>query len=357
MMRSRRVWMLALTALALVLAGCSRMAPGSWPGVSVGDDTVWVAYQQQVFAVALENGGQRWAFPVEPDSKRTFFAAPQLTADRTALIVGGYDGVLYALDPANGQERWSFTAAQDRYIGAALVTPDFIYAPNADGTLYALDLEGRPVWTFATQAALWAPPVTDGETLFVSSLDHHLYALDARTGQERWRAALDGALPASPTLVDGVLYVGELANEVTALNAADGSVRWTAPVAAWVWHSPVPLGDDALVVGDMEGHVYALTRAEGRVRWQAQVDGAIIGAPLVADGTVFVTTRAGMLAALDAANGQVRWQKPLVEDGTIEAGPVLTPEGLLLVAPSDAKAPLLAVQPDGTVVWTFSLEK
>ena len=357
MMRFRRVWIGILTALALTVAGCSRIAPGSWPGVAVGPETVWVAYQQQVFAVARETGVARWAFPLQPERDQLFFAAPQLTPDGQTLVVGGYDGVLYGLDPATGAEKWTFTAARDRYIAAALVTEQGIYAPNGDGTLYALTLQGTPRWTFTAEAALWAPPATDGETLYLASLDHHLYALDAATGQEQWRVNLEGALPATPTLLDGVLYVGELATQVAAVDAADGTVLWQTPVAAWVWHSPTPLGDDRLVVGDMDGHVYALRRDDGGIVWQAQVEGGVIGAPAVHDDTVFVTTRAGLLVALDATSGAVRWQRQVHEEASIEAGPVVVPDLGLLLAPSDAANPLLAVGFDGQPLWSFVPEK
>ncbi len=351
-----RVWFgLALLA-AVAAAGCSRIAPGSWPGVGVDDETVWVAYQQQVHAVARNTGALRWSFPQEPERNRLFFAPPRLTADGQRLIVGGYDKVLYALDPNTGAVQWTFDRAQDRYIGAVLVTPNAIYAPNADGTLYALEPNGQLRWTFTTQAALWAPPATDGQRLYLASMDHHLYALDAATGKELWRLKMEGALTSTPTLLDGVLYVGELATQVAAVDAAQGQVLWQTPTDAWVWHSPTPLGDDALVVGDMEGQVYALARGDGQVRWQTEVPGGVIGAPAVVEDTVFVTTRQGQLVALDAASGAVKWTKALAE-AAIEAGPLPVPELGLLVAPSDPKAPLLAVRSDGALVWSLTFEK
>ncbi len=357
MMRFRRGWIGLLVALALAAAGCSRIAPGSWPGVTVGEDTVWVAYQQQVYAVAKETGAPRWAFPLQPERDQTFFAAPQRTPDGQTLVVGGYDHVLYGLDPATGAEQWRFTDARDRYIGAALVTEQGIFAPNGDGTLYALTRQGTLRWTFTAQAALWAPPATDGQTLYLASLDHHLYALDLATGQEKWRVNLEGALPATPTLLDGVLYVGELATQVAAVRAEDGTVLWETPVAAWVWHSPTPLGEEHLVVGDMEGHVYALRRSDGGIVWQTQVEGGVIGAPAVHDETVFVTTRAGLLIALDATNGAVRWQRQVHEDAGLEAGPIVVPDWGLLLAPSDAANPLRAVDFEGQPLWSFEPQK
>ncbi len=354
MMRARSLWMGLWLVLALVAAGCSRVAPGSWPGVTPGQDTIWVAYRQQVYAVDAHTGTQKWAYPTKPDRNQQFFAPPRLIPQNNTLVVAGYDHVLRGLDPATGQERWTFTAAEDRYIAAPLLTDTALYAPNGDGTLYALDLRGQLRWTFRAEAALWAPPATDGERLYLASLDHNLYALDTATGQPVWQVHLTGALPATPTLVDGVLYVGELAPEVAAVQADDGAVLWTTSVEAWVWHSPVPLDEERLVVGDMGGHIYALQRADGRIVWQATVEGEVVGAPLVQEDTVFVATRAGYVVALDAAKGTIRWQRLVSEKAAIEAGPLWSADGILLIAPSDPKQPLLALRPeDGSPVWTF----
>jgi outer membrane protein assembly factor BamB len=156
----------ALIALSLFLGGCATgMTPSSWNGMTADADYVYVSGGTNVYAVNLETHAEAWRFPV----KATVFSAPVLTADGQ-LLVGGYDHVLYSLDPADGSENWRFDQARDRYIGSPLVANEMIYAPNADYTLYAVDLDGDPLWSFKADQSLWGTPVTDGEFVYFGTL-------------------------------------------------------------------------------------------------------------------------------------------------------------------------------------------
>ena len=142
-------------------------------------------------------GTEIWRYPNgAPDPKKTFYAQPVLTPDGQ-LIVGGFDHILYSLDPNTGNVNWTFEGATDRYIGAALVTDQGIFAPNADGNLYALDFKKNLLWTFKSQEPLWAQPATDQscECIYVSSMDHVLYSLNSSDGGILWKTESLGGAP------------------------------------------------------------------------------------------------------------------------------------------------------------------
>jgi outer membrane protein assembly factor BamB len=44
--------------------------------------------------------------------------------------------------------------------------------------------------------------------VYFGSGDGRLYALDARTGQEKWRFKTDGGVNSSPAVAGGVVYFG-----------------------------------------------------------------------------------------------------------------------------------------------------
>jgi len=193
-----------LLSSAIALSGCSgrRFIATSWPGLTVDQNTAYLAYNQHVYAIELDNGRENWRFPTEPDNSLSFYAPPTLTDDGQ-LLVGGYDNALYSLNPESGEVNWTFDEAKNRFIDGPLVLGQTIYAPSADETLYVLGLDGSPLdWTFSTRHAQWAKPATDGETLYISSMDHHLYALDPQTGTQLWAKDLGGAIAGTPTLSD-----------------------------------------------------------------------------------------------------------------------------------------------------------
>lgn len=346
--------LLPLTLLAVLLAACGAQEAASWPGISANPEAgaAYVAYNQNVYAVDLETGKQTWRFPAER-SAFTSFAAPQLQGEH--LLVSGYDNVFYALDPANGSQRWSFGGASNRYIAPALTLDGQIYAPNADHKLYALDSAGVQQWSFTTGEPIWGQPAGNGSVVYLTSMDHMLYALDAQTGSELWRLDLGGTVVGTPLLgVDGLLYVGTLTQSVVAVDTAAEAIAWTASTEGWVW-AEAALVDDVLVVGDLDGYVYALDAATGRQLWRGETDGAITGAPTWYNDSLYVINETGSLYAFGLDGGSRQLALPESYAGALYGTPVVAGD-LLLLGLNGHESVLIALDNTGSVVWSFTPE-
>ncbi len=343
--------------LAVALNGCaggstSRMAAAGWAGVAADEETAYLAYNSHVYAISLENGNERWRFPAEADPKISFYAAPALTIDGQ-LIIGGYNNILYSLNPINGQLNWTFEQSDGRFIGGPLATENGIFAPSTDHNLYALEFDGKTMWpAFETGEQIWTAPATDFECacIYVASMDHRIYAIDAQSGAESWQTVdLGGAIVGTPSLSpDRILYTGTFAKEIIALDAKNGNELWRFSTLDWVWSSPA-LDETTLYVGDLSGTLYAVDRQTGNQLWQIQTESSIVGKPLITDSTIYFTNEAGSITAIDS-KGSARWTKTF--EGNTHAGPVAAGE-LVLVATSQPEALLIAFNANGTQKWLF----
>jgi outer membrane protein assembly factor BamB len=350
---------ITLLILASTLTACAggATAATSWPGLLVNGDIAYVAYNTHVYAIQTSNGSEQWRYPAEADNKITFYAEPVLAPDNQ-LIAGGYNNVLYGLNPSNAGVQWSFTGAKNRYIAAPLATQTGIFAPDADKKVYGLDLQGNENWAYEMKGESWAQPVADSQCkcLYVTSMDHSIYALDPANGNLIWRSGdLGGAMVGTPALDEttGTLYVGTFDKQMLAINTQDGSVVWRFPTAGWVWSGPA-LSTERLYFGDLDGNFYAVDAANGKIVWQLtpdQLDGAIAGTPLVLDNTIYFTTESGSLYAVDNA-GKKMWSQVIggkLYNGPAEAG------DLILVTPINNPDLLVAVSKDGGAKkWSFN---
>ena len=346
---------------AILLSACSGAASRgtSWPGLAADSNNAYLANGQYIYAAKLSDGSKLWQYPDKAGAQQ-FFAAPLLTPDGQ-LIVGsaGTDQGLYSLDPATGATKWSvpFTGAQDRWISAPLVINDTLYAPNNDGSLYAIKLAtGGLIWSLSIGHPLWGTPVTDGKLIFLTSLDHFLYAIDPQSQKIVWKTDLGGSAAGSPALsADAMtLYVGSFGSEVFAINAANGSTRWKANTNAWVWSNPVVNGS-TIYVTDINGQEYSLDASSGKNSWQNVVpDGPITGSPLLTMDGVIVTTESGFVYALDH-NGKVTWSTSI--GGKIYTPPVAS-GNLVIIAPLGSQYLLYAVnEKDGSMLpWHFDVK-
>lgn len=359
MYRKKTLVILTMLILAVTLSACagrgSTIASG-WAGITTDEDTAYVSFNTHVVAVDLTSGTERWRYPREADQSITFYSDPALAEDDN-LFVGGYDNVLYRINTANGLGEPIFEGANGRYVGGPLVVNDQVYAPSADHILYAIDLNGRSVWEFETGDPLWAQPATDPDCncIYLTSMDHMVYALESRSGRLLWSTEdLGGALVSTPIITEEmVLYVGTFANELLALDAMTGSILWRFATQNWVWAGP-GVDEDTLYFGDLSGTFYALNRQDGTIKWQLQPDpdSAIVGTPLVTEDGIYFTTEAGSLVSVNP-EGAIRWKQPY--ETSLHSGPVQAGD-FLLIATANPEMLLIAVDPNGVQRWSYALE-
>ena len=349
---------ITLLLLSSILSACAgaASAANSWPGLITDEDTAYLAFQSHVYAIQVENGVERWRYPSEAERNVTFFADPELSEDGQ-LIVGGYDNVLYSLNPENGNKNWEFAQAQNRYIGGALATDDGVFAPNTNNRMFALTPEGGLRWTLETGDPNWAQPSTDSqcECIYLASMDHTLYSINPENGDVYWNTGeLGGALVGAPAISEDnrTLYVGTFGNEMIAINAENGNVIWRAPTNGWVWAGPA-LSEDRIYFGDLNGYFYALDAANGTTLWEIpaeDLDGPISGTPLVLEDSIYFGTEDGTFYAVNT-EGTPIWNQTI--DGKLFTSPTAAGD-LILVASTNTDNLLSAFTADGAKRWTFA---
>ncbi len=355
----------AMTTALLVACGGGEPIPTSFPGLTVIGDEGYLVSNLHVYKFDVRDGRELWRFPPATGDdgqppRGPFAGRPTLVGD--VVIVGGSitlngapDPHLYAISVSDGRERWRFvpSAGAKEFADGVATDGRLIFAPNGDHTLYALDpraddSQPRIVWTFTAQNKLWAKPVVAEGRVYLPSLDHFLYALDAATGRELWRFDAGASVASTPTLADGVLYFGSFAQKFFAVRAEDGALVWESPVDAWIWCQPL-VRDNEVIFGDVKGKLYALDRRTGARLWTASVGGPIRAQPLaVGDKLYFVSfdTHLYEIDLSSAPNNGTRAVRRVLENGLnrrLLSDPVLVGDGVLLVPLFDGDIKLTAV--------------
>lgn len=352
---------LAVLILSFLLSACGGQTFASWAGVTKNEERIYLAFNQFVYAINTANGGLVWRFPAEEPLRDTTFYAPPALTPQGQVIVGSFahgstPGKLFSLDAESGELQWVFEQATFHYIAKPLTTETGIYAPNADGTLYALDFDGNLRWKFSTDRAIWASPATNAQCtcIYVASMDHHLYSLEAQSGELNWKTAdLGGALAAPPAFGEaGVLYIGTSGNQLLALDAESGETLWAYSTEGWVWSEAV-VHQGKIYFGDLEGYLYALNAEDGSQLWKVKVEGAALNRLLVHNQRVYYTTDTTTFGALNL-DGSPVWK---LEATAKVYAPMLAEGDTLLVATTDLETPLIAYNEEGEQKWSFTIPK
>jgi outer membrane protein assembly factor BamB len=356
---------------AVLLSACAGGAARgmSWPGLATDGALIYLADGPFVYAVSLGDGREIWRYPGERNNKLVFYSPPAVIPDGL-IIVGsaGTDHSLVALNPNDINpdtnapfEEWKFTGAKDHWVAAPLVVGNKLFAVNSDGNLYILDLQDGQSTKKATVVELggrlWSQPTTDGERVYVTSLDHSVIAVDVNTYKVVWHEDIGGAVPGSavPT-EDGSLYVGSLASQLEKFDTATGNHQAVVDAANWVWSSP-SLDGDTLYFGDVNGNLYSYNTSTGNQNWKAikpdnSETASITASPLVQEQHILVATESGSVFAVDR-EGKILWNETI--GGKIYTSPIAAGE-LTIVAPLETDFYLVALDSNGRQIWTFTPE-
>jgi outer membrane protein assembly factor BamB len=364
-MRKKLIFITTILLGAFLLSACAGgpIHGSTWPGLASDGSLIYLADGPFVYAVSLGDGRQIWRYPGQRDNKLVFYAPPAVTPD--GLIVVGSAGTDYRLVALNPNDinpdtnapfvEWEFTGAKDHWVAAPLVVEDKLFAVNSDGNLYIIDLQDNKSAKDATVVKLggrlWARPITDGERVYITSLDHSVIAVDVNTHEVLWHEDLGGAVPGSAVLgPDGNLYVGSLASKLERFDPATGNHQPVLEAENWIWSTPA-LDGDTLYFGDVDGYFYSFNTATGDPAWNpVKPDDAITASPLVREDHILLATESGSLFAMDRS-GKVLWTEKV--GGKIYTSPLAVGD-LIVVAPLETEFYLTGLDPNGRQIWTFT---
>jgi outer membrane protein assembly factor BamB len=261
----------------------------STPAVSGGMVYIGSA-DHSVYALNAADGSVRWKYR----TGGAVNSSPAVAAG--TVFVASLDGNVYALDAADGKVKWKFKTAGERRFTA----------PGIHGTMPRTELMADPFDVFLSS------PTVVGDTVYIGSGDHHVYAIDAQSGAKRWAFETGNVVHASPAIVAGVLYIGSWDRNLYALDAASGAPIWKFQTGDDTdTYNQIGIASSAAVAagtvffGCRDGHFYAVDARTGAKKWDHDNKGGwVIGSPAVDRGIVYFPTSDGeRFKALDALTG------------------------------------------------------
>lgn len=229
---------------------------------------------------------------------------------------------------------------------------DSVFAAGSDGSVARIDAaSGRVLWQVALGKRLSAGVGSDGEIVVVASQDGTLIALDGQ-GKPKWTAPLVGDASTVPVVGQGLVVVRSSDNRVSAFDTDSGKRRWAFqrqnPPLVLHQTSRIAIASGSAYVGLPGGRLVALSLQNGSVRWESTVSqprGAteierisdVVGTPLVIGREVCAASFQGRVACFESANGRQLWMREVASSSGI-----------------DVDARLLAIVDDRDVVQAFS---
>ena len=250
-----------------------------------------------VYGLDAKTGTQLWSYTT---NQAVMGAA---TIHEGVAFIGGGDGRMFAFDLKTGALKWSFNELKNYVLTRPLVYNDKLYFGAWDTYLYALNLEdGSLVWKWSngksnpklSPASVW-PVAADGK-IFITAPDRYFTCLDAETGVEIWRTKEYKVRETVGLSEDGkTVYSKCMWDTVVAISTATPSEAKRLEAKG---EEKLPSLQGGEGVGSL-------------VRWTSHADFGYEhnpAMPLEKDGTLWVSTKNGLLLGMDAKTGVVLWR-------------------------------------------------
>ncbi|MEU5422312.1 PQQ-binding-like beta-propeller repeat protein, partial [Streptomyces sp. NPDC020667] len=294
--------------------------------MAVADGRIHASDGPTLYALDAADGAERWRLATDG-------WVYSLRADRGTIVTGTRGGGVQAWEAANGELLWEMSGLQTDF-----ETPDC--GPFAqDGTVYVW-ADGRlRALEARTGTERWSYPVGDTASCggvpvrLLAAPDGVVYvaagtrvlAIDVARGDVRWRFEAPAvflsppAFAPGPAVTGGGVYIADYLGTVYALDAATGRDRWRIATEPRQTTEPVLVASGAVHLGS-GGALYTLDAVTGTPRWRFAAGGDVVGAPVVAEGRVHFGSADHCLYTVDAEGGQLRWK--LATGGEITGSPV-----------------------------------
>ncbi len=254
-------------------------------------------------------------------------SAPDIHGDRG--VIGGRDGRLVCVDLRAHTVLWRkrFTGLNDNAT-APCQSADAVFTGSVETGLFRLDpVDGEQQWRVLAKEDehfSWRP-LLRGPLVIAAGARGAVVGVIAETGAPVWRAS-HGPFSTHPVASDRRVFIGRPSGDLIAIDPTSGELVGVQDTDGIPVGMPV-IADDALVVVTRTGAVHVFDVDTFEPRWRARAGGATRAAPVVADGSVYVTLGDGAIVRLRLSDG-ARLAESTGNGTPLAGGAVIGPDGL-----------------------------
>ncbi|PKO62053.1 MAG: hypothetical protein CVU24_05835 [Betaproteobacteria bacterium HGW-Betaproteobacteria-18] len=227
----------------------------------VTPERTYVGDGHELLAISNSTGAIDWRFAGTPDTLASY--APTVAGD--TVFFGPGNGLLYALNKADGSLKWQLDDSQEwQYIRQMYVSGKVLVAGTYTELLYGIAIDtGKILWKFKAGNFINSHHVA-GDAAYLWSPTGWIYALDAARGKVRWRhqttrygnrAANWGHMMAELVTFEDKLYCLDMNQVLHVLALDDGRELLRIPFAHDLRPTVSPLKDSRAVMASESGEV------------------------------------------------------------------------------------------------------
>jgi outer membrane protein assembly factor BamB len=278
-------------------------------GPAAGENKIFIGSENgKVYALDAQTGELSW----EASIKGEVINAPAVEAG--IVVVNSASGIMKALNAETGEEVWKIEQDVPALTLRGISTPVIasggvligtgkggvdVYLLNSGQQGWSIDI-GEPTGSTELERVIDvdSAPVAFGDKVYSVSSRGNLAAIDLKSGRILWKRQYSSYRQIS--IYRNTIFLTNIRGHVYAIDRINGIERWSNLALANRGVSGPAVVDDYVVVGDFEGYLHWLNQETGEIVARHEVDSSGIHAtPTVVDNILYSQSRDGDLQAIE----------------------------------------------------------
>lgn len=270
------------------------------------DSTLYIGtIEGRLIALSLSQRDTLWSYATEGQIS----ASPNRVEfdGRDAILFGSYDNYLYCVDRLSGEGINRFLSGY--YInGAVAVQDSYALFGGCDAWLRIIDCQ-QGTMTDSLQMAGYIPSsaAISDDYAYVGDYMGNIFEIRMSDGrivdQRTLMEASDGSEYVSvPAVSPSTIYITTSDKYLHAIDRRTGELKWKYLLKGTIGESSPVVADDAVVICTRTGVVSVLDAQSGELRWEYDAGEPIVASPAVVKNHFYILTSRGTLLCFGEAN-------------------------------------------------------
>jgi outer membrane protein assembly factor BamB len=205
---------------------------------------------------------------------------------------------------------WTYQT-EDAIVAAPVIGENTIFVSSIDGFVYALDFSGKMLWKFEADNSIEAPALFLNSRVYVGDFSGYLYCLDAKTGKLIWTYETENQIMGSPNYIylNNKLHilVGSYDYYLHCVEAESGKNVWKYESDNFINGAP-SISNNMAMFGGCDGYLHMVDIATGKANNKLEVATYIAGSVTLADGLAYTGDYDGLFSCIDLNKKELKWQ-------------------------------------------------